>query len=825
MDKAGGVSIKLSLGASKSRSTTDRNASTAFGSTAAAGHNLTIIATGAGRDSDINLTGSNLSAGNSALLKAEDGILLQAARNTTEQKTVSKSSNASIGIGYTTGGQQNGFTLELGASLGRGKAQGEDESWTHSRVTAGNVLAIQSGGGTTLKGATGQARQVIASVGGDLLLESLQDSSQYASSNKSAGFGVSLCIPPYCVGSSSVSANVSTGKINSNFRSVTEQTGLRAGDGGLQIDVQNNTKLIGSVIASSDRAIAGGLNHLGTGTLVTEDIGNRAKYSGSQVSIGGGFGFGGGKGADTGLGTSKDGDVAGGASKQHGSSVATDGNGFGMGTPVVVAARGSGGSTTQSAISAGALVIRDEAAQQDLTGMTATQAIAVLNRDTSSDTLNALKPIFDKEKIEAGFEIASEAQRQTEQFLANRAAKAKALEEAVKGAPEGPRKEQLRAQYEAAQRWGPGGRYREALTAVSLATGANVTGSASGFVQAATVNYLQSLSATKIKEIAPLLGGEGSAGHVALHALLGCAGAAATSTSCGAAATGASAGIVISQLVEQVSGKPSSKLDPVEREARINLVTSVLTGLTAALDPKAVVAVNDAARLELENNQLALPLPAIGAASAGGALGGLGRDTNGVTSANENIARHLTRAWNRLFEKDSGPEEANGPLETPAVPPGGDTRVPGYAEDGRHAQGTPGYEADQGSLGTPSYDADGNAYLGGSVTPMPEPQGPQIILNEAQNSSSALQGAKDLFSSNTRGTVRSGKSVFTELPNTGNAAIFSGATDAQVKQYFIDLSGVSEIPVARIIPGRGRIYVVKTPKGNFTLRDFGTSSE
>lgn len=270
--------------------------------------------------------------------------------------------------------------------------------------------------------------------------------------------------------------------------------------------------------------------------------------------------------------------------------------------------------------------------------------------------------------------------------------------------------------------------------AVSLATGANVTGSASGFVQAATVNYLQSLSAAKIKEIAPLLGGEGSTGHVALHALLGCAGAAAKSTGCGAAATGASAGIVISQLMEQVSGKSSNKLDPVKREARINLVTSVLAGLTAALDPKAVAAVNDAARVELENNQLALPLPVIGAGSAGGAFGSLGRrDSNGVASANENIARHLTRAWNRLFEKDSGPEEANGPLETPAVPPGGDTRVPGYAEDGRHAQGTPGYEADQGSLATPSYDADGNAYLGGSVTPMAEPQGPQVILNDATN--------------------------------------------------------------------------------------------
>ncbi|CAB3663535.1 hypothetical protein LMG26842_04106 [Achromobacter dolens] len=53
--------------------------------------------------------------------------------------------------------------------------------------------------------------------------------------------------------------------------------------------------------------------------------------------------------------------------------------------------------------------------------MTAVQTVAALNRDTSSDTLNALKPIFDKEKIEAGFEIASEAQKQVGQFLETRA--------------------------------------------------------------------------------------------------------------------------------------------------------------------------------------------------------------------------------------------------------------------------------------------------------------------------------------------------------------------------------------------------------------------
>jgi filamentous hemagglutinin len=126
LDKAGGVSIGISLGTSKSSSTTDRDSYSAFDSTVSAGKDLTIVAQGAGKDSDITVTGANLSAGSNVVLKAEGDIVLQAARNAFEQKTDSKSSSASIGIGYSTGGQQNGFTLERGASVGRGNANGRN---------------------------------------------------------------------------------------------------------------------------------------------------------------------------------------------------------------------------------------------------------------------------------------------------------------------------------------------------------------------------------------------------------------------------------------------------------------------------------------------------------------------------------------------------------------------------------------------------------------------------------------------------------------------------------------------------------------------------
>ncbi|WP_459204089.1 hypothetical protein ACQVRV_20915 (plasmid) [Ralstonia pseudosolanacearum] len=87
-----------------------------------------------------------------------------------------------------------------------------------------------------------------------------------------------------------------------------------------------------------------------------------------------------------------------------------------------------------------------------------------------------------------------------------------------------------------------------------------------------------------------------------------------------------------------------------------------------------------------------------------------------------------------------------------------------------------------------------------------------------------MQQAKNLFSSNAPGTLRIGSATFTEVPNAGNAAMFSGATDAQVQQYFMELTGTTKLPVAKVIPGKEALYVVNTPSGNFTLRDFSYSS-
>ncbi|MGV2862939.1 filamentous hemagglutinin, partial [Achromobacter sp. AGC39] len=259
---------------------------------------------------------------------------------------------------------------------------------------------------------------------------------------------------------------------------------------------------------------------------------------------------------------------------------------------------GNANSTTYSAISGGSVAIRDGAGQLALTGKTAAETIAALNRDTS-DTLNALKPIFDKEKIEAGFEIASEAQRQVGQFLTNRAKEADALKKAIDAETDPALKDDLKARYDEAAKWGPNGAYRLGVTAISAGAGGNVTGSAGQFLQSAAANYLQALGAGKVKQIADTLDSE--AARTALQGLVGCAAAFGQGSHCGAGAAGAAASVVLNNLIQGLSGHGAKDLTAEEKESRANLVASLVAGLTVALGGDSAVATL-AAQIETENN-------------------------------------------------------------------------------------------------------------------------------------------------------------------------------------------------------------------------------
>lgn len=141
------------------------------------------------------------------------------------------------------------------------------------------------------------------------------------------------------------------------------------------------------------------------------------------------------------------------------------------------------------------------------------------------------------------------------------------------------------------------------LTALTVAAGGNVTGGMGQFVQNATVAYLQELGANQVKQIADSLGSESA--RAALHAIVGCAGAAASSQSCGAGAMGAATSSVLGSLLGSTDGMSAS-----DKQARENLVTSLVAGIATASGVNAATATN-AAQIEAENNQFALPKLAI----------------------------------------------------------------------------------------------------------------------------------------------------------------------------------------------------------------------
>ena len=592
-----GIKVSVSLGNTKSDSSVVQTQDAAVGSTIAAGGNVTIHATGGGNNSNLTSIGSSISAGKDVVLSADNQVNLLAAANTASQHSTSKSSGANIGIGFAMGGQQNGFTLDFGANTARGNADGDDVSHTNTHVSAGNNVTLTSGGDTNIKGGVVSGKQVSANIGGSLNIESLQDSSYFDSKQSSAGVGVSLCIPPFCAGVSSINGSVGHTKIDSNYLSVIEQSGIKAGDGGFQIAVAGNTDLKGAVIQSSSTAAGSAKNTLTTDTLTLSDLKNKASYEGQSVSLSGGY------------------------SSGDSRSVKPQTGSFNAQTPVAIAAWDSASSVTQSDVSAGSLIVANHQQQLAVSGKTADETIAGMSRNvtTDKDSSNALKPIFNEKELQANFAIVgafvqhagtfvgSKAQESDDKIAAAEAADKKAGD-LSNGLSDQARQEQrdtaITLRNEAAtiaKDWGPGGTYRQITIALVAAAGGNVSGGSSAFASDLVVNFIQQQGAAYVgKLVADGTVNEGDALHTALHSILACAGATASSQSCASGAAGAAASGLLTALFADAGTEETA----TQREEKRNLIASLVTGIAAAGGADAVASSN-AATSAIDNNWLA----------------------------------------------------------------------------------------------------------------------------------------------------------------------------------------------------------------------------
>ncbi|WP_236123924.1 hemagglutinin repeat-containing protein [Pseudomonas cichorii] len=607
MSNAYGFKVSLSLGNSQSQSDSNQSGRNVVASSLAAGGDVNVQATGAGQDSTLNVVGSSIDAGRDVNLKADGDINLLAAQNTATQNSTNSNSGWSVGIGFTVGGQQNGFTLDLAANKGQGKSDGDDVTQSNTRIKAGNVATLESGGDTSLKGAEVIADQVKATVGGDLNIESLQDTSEYSSKQVSASVGISLCIPPFCAGTSG-SASFNQQKMQSEYASVSQQSGIKAGDGGFQVDVQGNTGLVGAVIASSDQAVIDGKNTLSTGTLTSSDIKNKAEYDASSIGLSASVGI---------AGRDGDGKQKAGAPGQP---VATTGeNKASANAPIILLASGESKSITQSGISGAAITIKDEVKQQALTGQTAEQTIAAINTDVSSDRdgSNKLKPIFDANEIQTNFNIVGTFVQNVGVFLEDRAREVdnkkisaeKALADSRDPTRSAEERQASRDAYltlrqeakDIANDWGAGGTYRQIATALVAGISGNVTGASSQFAQNMVINYVQQQGSAAIGDLVVKGLKEGSPEHAALHAILGCAGAAASNQRCSVGAMGGAASSVLTRLFSEARPDETD----AEREAKRNIITSLVAGIAFVSDPSSASAATNAATANVDNNWLA----------------------------------------------------------------------------------------------------------------------------------------------------------------------------------------------------------------------------
>ncbi|ETF04614.1 hypothetical protein W822_00035 [Advenella kashmirensis W13003] len=290
-----GAVLSILVGGSSSKSERVVEQQTHHGSLLQAGKDIRIQASGAD-DSDVHIKGSNVSAGGDLQIAAGRDIVLGSTVDTESVRGRNQSSSGAVGvaIGYENGSAA--FGIRLSGSIGRGKENGDAQIHNNTRLNAQREITLESGKDTTLQGATVTAPHIRANVGGDLVMESPQDTETYKSDQKSAAGSVTIGY------GASGSAQVGMQKIKSDFVSVGEQTGLIAGDQGFDVKVGGHTALIGAVISSTDPAVQTGANHFSTGSLSIQDMDNHAEFHATSVSLGGGYSpgasspFGGGAG-------------------------------------------------------------------------------------------------------------------------------------------------------------------------------------------------------------------------------------------------------------------------------------------------------------------------------------------------------------------------------------------------------------------------------------------------------------------------------------------------------------------------------------------------
>ena len=411
------VGVQITYGQQKSESRTHTEGKTAAKSQVNAGGKVNIMATGAGKDSNINIEGSDISGKQGTTLMADNQVNIKAAEQNHQERSTNKSSGFNAGVAIkVSNGAAAGVTL--GGNYGKGYGNGDETSYVASHVgDSQSKTVINAGGDANLIGSQVKGKRVEVNAQ-NLNIESLQDTATYKGKQMNGSGSVTVGY------GASVGGGFNKSNIHADHASVNEQAGIYAGDEGYDINVNKHTDLKGALITSTQKAEADGKNHFSTGSLTHSDIENHSNYSGSSFGVSGSVAA----NFDTPFG--KEGQAQ--SSKQ---AVDDDGNpiyrndrgeltteaknaqgkdnakqlatgwdsletstGFGIGRD-----KESQSSVTKSGINTANIEIRDQAEQLAKTGETVEQTLDSIKTDVTTDNAEQhsgkLENHFDKDKV------------------------------------------------------------------------------------------------------------------------------------------------------------------------------------------------------------------------------------------------------------------------------------------------------------------------------------------------------------------------------------------------------------------------------------------
>ncbi|MCD8466591.1 hemagglutinin repeat-containing protein [Xylella taiwanensis] len=243
----------VSFGSTTSQSQTSMTATTARGAQLRAGGKVSVTAFGIHNEKgerqegtgQLSAVGAQISSGSLAFNAAGD-LILHSVQSTQEHTSSQRYSSSTVGAQWNVGSSSP--SLNAGGARGRGQSSQQSVTQVDTAIRVSGNATLNAGGNAQLRGAHVLADSINGTIGGNLDIESRQDTLRASSQQRQNSAGATLVM-------SGLGSNATFSHANQHatqdYASVRDQSGLFAGAGGYTIHVGGHTQLDGGAIVSS----------------------------------------------------------------------------------------------------------------------------------------------------------------------------------------------------------------------------------------------------------------------------------------------------------------------------------------------------------------------------------------------------------------------------------------------------------------------------------------------------------------------------------------------------------------------------------------------